>query len=133
MPLIIWRSVGEKRKEGRGQATTSRGSIHRHAWGELRNGRAHASGVLERKGVSEGVTFVKVVRARTSCQIFAAWAPLSMTRPLMIDGGWCAADVLLRRTRHPSFIDARERPSLEHRVIAVLVARNDDVVENRQT
>jgi hypothetical protein len=76
---------------------------------------------------------MKVVRARTSRGIFAAWAALSMTRSLMVDGGRCAADVRLRRTRRPSLLDARERPSLEHRVIAVLVARDDDVVENRQT
>src|SRR5580693_2485307 len=56
-----------------------------------------------------------------------------MTRSLMIDGGWSATDVPLRRTRRRSFLDARERPSLEHRVIAVLVARDDDVIENRQT
>jgi hypothetical protein len=129
----IWRPVDEKSKEGGGQATSSGGPIQRHAWAEPRNGRAHATAVLEREGVPERVTLVKVVRARTSCRIFAAWAAVSMTRPLMIDGGWCAADSLLRRTRRPSFIDARERPSLEHRVIAVLVARDDDVVENRQT
>jgi hypothetical protein len=76
----MWRSVGEKRKEGGGQATSSRGPIQRHAWAELQNGRAHAIAALEREGVPERVTLVKVVRARTSRRIFAAWAALSMTR-----------------------------------------------------
>ena len=45
----------------------------------FKNGRAHAIAVLEREGLSEGVRLVKVVRARMSCRIFAAWPALSMT------------------------------------------------------
>jgi hypothetical protein len=111
----MWRSVGEKRKEGGGQATSSRGPIQRHAWAELQNGRAHALAVLERKGVYERMTLVKVARARTSCRIFALWAALSMTCPLMIDGGRCAAPCGCdgRGVLHSSMLGSVPRSNIE--------------------
>ena len=72
--------------------------------------------MLEREGVSEGVTLVKRrVRTHVVPNLLLVDGPLD-DPPVMIDGGRCtAADPLLRRTRrlHSSMLGSVPRSNIE--------------------